>query len=60
MVGITIELNIEQAEVLAQFCKRVLWETFRAHTKTEHDAYIMQAAVGEVEKELNRLGYAPR
>ncbi len=60
MIEITAELSEEQAEALAQFCKRACFSTFHQHAKNTDEAYIMQAAVRAVEKALQDKGYNPR
>ncbi|MCK9394183.1 MAG: hypothetical protein M0Q44_01155 [Methylobacter sp.] len=60
MVTITIPLTEEQAESLAQFCKRIGYGTLRSHTTTDDDAYLMQSAIVTLQKELKFQGFDPR
>lgn len=57
---ITVELTEQQAEALAQFCKRAMFSTFHQHAKNSDEAFFMQGAVRVIEKELNAAGYNPR
>ena len=57
---ITVVLSDEQAEALAQFCKRVGFATFRDYAKNEDEAYIMQDAMEVLAKELAESGHNPR
>lgn len=55
MVGIAAELTAEQAERLAQFSKRSMFDTFYQYTQ----AHLMVGGIGEVQRALAEAGYVP-
>ncbi len=57
---LSIELSEEQAEALAQFCKRSTFDTFRDRAQTEDEAYLMRDAMAVIQRQLNEAGYGPR
>jgi len=59
-VTITAELTNQQAQALAQFCKRVGFSDFRGCAQTDDEAYDMQYAVGKIRRELIAAGFDPR
>ena len=59
-VRVALELADAQALALAQFCKRVGWQEFRANAVDEEEAYEIRAAVDTLQAALREAGYAPR
>jgi len=57
---ITVELTIFQAEELAQFVKRVTWSEVRQNATGDDEADQMIQALGQIQKALAEVGYAPR
>ncbi len=57
---LTVTLTTDQAWAMAQFCKRVGFETIDNHSTSSAETENMQAALCEVRKELNRMSYDPR
>lgn len=57
---ITVEIPEEQAEALAQFCKRAGYSTFRDYAKTDEEAYAAQYALNEIRAALAKAGHDPR
>jgi hypothetical protein len=66
-VTITVELEDDVAEQLAQFCKRSTFDTFYQFTEAHlpHEgrrerAYMMINGIERVQAALAKAGYAPR
>lgn len=62
-IKVTVEFTEEQAWQLAQFLKRVSFNTCKDHTDNgcdEDEAYRMQEAFGRVRRALAEQGIAPR
>jgi len=60
MQTITVDLNEDEAEALAQFCKRVDFGTLQNHSKNNNEANLMQMAIAMIRKELKSIGFDPR
>lgn len=61
-VKFTVELDDKHALALAQFLKRVSFDTCQRHSDPtrKEEPYIMIAALETVRHELANVGYAPR
>lgn len=59
-VRVSFELSEPHALALAQFCKRVGWQEFRANAVDDEEAYEIRAAVDTLQAALREAGYAPR
>lgn len=59
-VAVSFELSDPLALALAQFCKRVGWQEFRANAVDEAEAYEIRAAVDVLARALSEAGYSPR
>jgi len=59
-IKIVIELPEDQAEALAQFCKRATFETFYDRAKNEDEAYLMINGMSKLRESLAGAGYEPR
>jgi hypothetical protein len=62
MDGVTISLDLtqEQADALAQLCKRADWARIRSLAATEHEAHVMTTGLFLLGRELVYHGFAPR
>jgi hypothetical protein len=62
MTEITIRLSLpeDEAEALAQFCKRAIFDDFRTRAATEAEAYQMIDAINRLRLALADAGFAPR
>jgi phage baseplate assembly protein W len=57
---ITFEVTQREAMALAQFEKRVTFESVRTHAVSDDEAYVMLDAMANLMKGLNEAGYDPR
>lgn len=60
METITIELEQDAAEALAQFVKRIGFTECRTLAASENEAYLMQHGLLRIRDALAEIGYAPR
>ena len=60
MKRITLELSPDQAEALAQFCKRVTFSALKDHSKNEAEAYQALDAIERLRAALADSGVNPR
>lgn len=60
MNRIVVELDNNQAEALAQFCKRSFVDRVRPFSASEEEAWQMVDAIGELRAALAKAGWAPR
>ena len=60
--GVTVGLTLtdEQAEAVAQLCKRIALSDCRQLSASDDEAYQMQAGLNELQKALAKAGYSPR
>jgi hypothetical protein len=59
-VAVTVGLESEQADALAELVKRIGWSELRALAVDDADAYRMREAVGLLRRALAEQGFAPR
>lgn len=59
-VVINIELQDDQAEALAQFCKRIGFSDCRNLSANNDEAYTVQDVLTTLSKALAAVGYNPR
>ncbi len=59
-VQVTLELEPEKAEALAQFVKRVGFQEILDNAVDENEAYAMKYAIGKLQDALSDVGYSPR
>lgn len=59
-VHVNLDLSSSAVLALAQFVKRVSWETMRECAVDDAEAYEIRAAVDTLQKALAEAGYAPR
>lgn len=57
---VKVELSADQAEALAQFCKRVSFSDLKALSSGESEAYEMLDAIDRLRASLAEAGYNPR
>ena len=57
---ITVELNEDQAQALAQFIKRYTWTDVRQNAVNDEEAYLMREAFDALQYAMADAGYAPR
>lgn len=57
---VKVELSADQAEALAQFCKRVSFSDLKSLASGESEAYDMLDAVDKLRAALAEVGYNPR
>jgi hypothetical protein len=60
MVTLTIELNEELANALAQFVKRVGVLEMRSNAVDDVEAYLIRDAIDKVHLGLANVGFSPR
>ncbi|MEY4755743.1 MAG: hypothetical protein RJA34_641 [Pseudomonadota bacterium] len=60
IVGISVELDDEQAFALAQFVKRVGFAEMRNNAADDQEAYLIRDAIDRVRIALSNVGFAPR
>lgn len=60
MPTITVTLDEDTAEALAQFVKRVGWSEMRQNALDDAEAYRMRDGIDLVRKALQEAGFAPR
>lgn len=59
-VFVTVKLDVECAQALAQFVKRVGWQAIRDCAVDDDEAYAMRDGLALVREGLQEHGYAPR
>lgn len=59
-VTVGVILTDEQAEAVAQLCKRIGFSDCRQLSASDDEAYQMQAGLNELQKALAKAGYSPR
>lgn len=59
-VMIELSMTDEQAEAVAQLCKRIALSDCRQLSANDDEAYQMQAGLNELQKALADAGYSPR
>lgn len=59
-VFVTVELDDESAQALAQLVKRIGWQEIRGCAIDDDEAYAMRDALGRVRDGLQEKGFAPR
>mgnify|MGYP001218954128 CR=1 FL=1 len=57
---VKVELSADQAEALAQFCKRVSFSDLKSLSSGESEAYDMLDAIDRLRAALAEAGYNPR
>ena len=57
---ISVELNDEEAQALAQFIKRAGFYDARNKALSDDEAYLMLKALSNIRRELNAGGFDPR
>jgi hypothetical protein len=60
MVTLTVELNEELADALAQFVKRVGFSEMRSNAVDDAEAYLIRDAIDRVRMGLANAGFSPR
>lgn len=60
LVELQAVLTEEQAEALAQFCKRITFDHFRTCAVSTAEAYAMRDALLQVQTDLSLQGFNPR
>jgi len=60
MITVSIELNEELAQALAQFIKRVGFTEMRSNAVDDCEAYLMREAIEGVRIGLANAGFSPR
>jgi metal-responsive CopG/Arc/MetJ family transcriptional regulator len=60
MVTLTVELNDELANALAQFVKRVGFSEMRSNAVDDVEAYLIRDAIDRVRMGLANAGFSPR
>ncbi len=59
-VHVSLELDPDKAEALAQFVKRVTWSEMRACAVDENETYQIRDAINTLQDALADVGYSPR
>jgi hypothetical protein len=59
-VTIKLVLPVEQADALAEMCKRIIYEEIRRMSASEKEHWEMDAAISTLRGALSDAGFAPR
>lgn len=59
-VTITLVLPVEQADALAEMCKRIIYEEIRRMSASEKEHWEMDAGISSLRRALAEAGFAPR
>jgi len=60
IIELRVDLKVDKAEALAQFCKRLTHLVFCEFAANRDEAYLMQEAMIDIAKSLANVGYQPR